>query len=307
MFRLSLAGAGRVVSFGMTSSAVTLLNMFYEMLPRLAFGKMLGFDAVGLYGRAQTVCQLPDRAIGSALQPVVLPAMAALARSGRDLKPAYLRGLSLMTAVQWPALILLALLADPAVRVLLGPQWDAAAPLVRLIALGNLALAPALMTFPVLVSAGRIRDTLFASLISLPPSAAILIGSASFGLTAVATSVLITAPLQMAVALLFIRRAIGVGWGEFFGAMWSSAVVACATAAAPITVILASPDGFDLSWPAAALAATGGGAGWLAAILLTGHPAAAEIGAVRTIAGSLLRATRPAPDPSCPISERSAP
>ena len=117
MFRPCIeATPERIVSFGAVSSAVTVVNMASDMLPRLAFGKLLGFDARGLYGRAVTVCQLPDRAIVQALQPVVLPAMAARARAGGSLKEAYLRGYALMSAVQWPALLLLALLADPVVR-----------------------------------------------------------------------------------------------------------------------------------------------------------------------------------------------
>src|SRR5699024_5124109 len=154
-----------------------------ELLPRLALGRILGFDAVGIYARAVTVCQLPDRAVVSALQPVVLPAMAARVRARGSLKDTYLRGLSLMSALQWPALAFLALLADPVVRILLGAQWAATTPLVRMIALASMMLAPAFMTFPVLVASGRLRDTLLSSLISLPPSVLIVVGVAPFGVT----------------------------------------------------------------------------------------------------------------------------
>ena len=157
IFHPSFAGTRRLLSFGVVSSLITVSNMAYELLPRLAFGKILGFDAVGLYSRAITVCQLPDRVILSALQPVVLPAFAAHARAGGSLKESYLHGLGLMSAVQWPALIMLSLLADPVVHILLGPQWGAVPPLVRIMALANMALVPAMLTFPVLVSAGRIR------------------------------------------------------------------------------------------------------------------------------------------------------
>ncbi len=124
IFRPSLRDARHIMTFGGVSTAVTLVNMANDMLPRLAFAKIIGFDAAGLYGRALTLCQLPDRAVLSALQPVVLPAMAAHARAGGELKTVYLKGLALVTAVQWPVLLMLALLADPVVRVILGPQWE---------------------------------------------------------------------------------------------------------------------------------------------------------------------------------------
>ena len=188
IFRPSFEGFRDVLAFGSASTAVTVVNMISEQLPRLAFGRMLGFDAVGLYSRAITVCQLPDRAIVSALQPVVLPAMAAHARAGGDLKRAYLRGHELMTSFQWPALVMLALLADPIVRILLGSQWGEVPALVRPMALAAIVLAPAFMTYPVLVAAGRVRYALISSLISLPPSMAITIIAATHGLPAVAAS-----------------------------------------------------------------------------------------------------------------------
>lgn len=166
-----------------------------------------------------------------------------------------------------------------------------------MIALGNLALAPAFMTFPLLVSLGRIRDTLVASLISLPPSAAILIASASFGLTAVAASVLVTAPLQMFVALLFVRRAIDMSWKELFGAVQRSALIASGTAALPILVVILSPNGFALDLGEAALALLGGAAGWLAGLFVMDHPLRTELQAVWRTIEAAVRSRKLAKDP----------
>ena len=293
IFRPSLAGAGRILSFGAISSSVTVINMAYDLLPRLALGRLLGVDAVGVYARAVTVCQLPERAIVSALQPVVLPAMAARTRAGGDLKAGYLHGLTLMSAVQWPTLIMLALLADPVVRILLGAQWGETAPLVRMIALATMTLAPAFLTFPVLVAAGRIRDTLLSSLISLPPSILIVIGAATLGLWQVAASMFVVAPLQIFVALLFVRRALDLRWMEIFTAAARSAVLAIATAALPGLVVILSPNGFALNLGETALALLGGGAGWLVAIVATGHPLRDELFAVQRMIRAAASRRRP--------------
>jgi O-antigen/teichoic acid export membrane protein len=289
VFVPSLHEAGKILSFGGVSTAVTVVNMASEMLPRLAFGKLVGFDAAGLYGRALTLCQIPDRAVLSALQPVVMPAMAAHARDGGDLRQVYTRGLSLVTAVQWPVLILLALLADPVVRVLLGAQWDAAAPLLRLMAVASMALAPAFMTFPILVTMGRLRDTLWSSLISLPLSMLITIGAATYSVTAVAASLLITAPFQMAVALYFVRRAIALDLGGLVRAAEGSVRLTAAAAVVPVVIILLSPRGFDLSLVETALALVGAAAGWLAALYAGRHPLRDEVGVVWRVAQLRLR------------------
>ncbi|WP_353475868.1 oligosaccharide flippase family protein (plasmid) [Salipiger sp. H15] len=276
IYRLTLRGAGRVLSFGSVSAGVTLLNMLNDNLPRIALARLLGMDAVGVYGRTVTICQLPDRALASAVQPVVLPTLAARARSGGDLKTTYLGGHALMSGFQWPTLIVLALLADPVVRLLLGPQWGESPPLVRLMAIAYMATAPAFMTFPVLVASGRIRDTLYASLISLPPSAAVVIVAATVSLKAVAVSLLFLAPMQMLVALWFIRRAIGMSWQELARASARSLLVTLGAAAVPALIVLLSPRGFDLGPWETVCAIAGAAAGWGVAVRLCRHPILAE-------------------------------
>ncbi|SDZ60105.1 Membrane protein involved in the export of O-antigen and teichoic acid [Jannaschia faecimaris] len=280
LFRPSLFESRRILKFGVISSSVTVLNMAYDMLPRLALGRILGVDAVGLYARAVTVCQLPDRALVSALQPIVLPAMAAQTRAGGNLKHSYLRGHALMSAIQWPTLIMLALLADPVVGILLGAQWGETAPLVRVIALSTMALAPAFMTFPLLVSLGRIRDTLWSSLICLPPSMLIVIVSANISLSAVAYSLLIIAPMQMYVALIFVRRAIDLSWSDLFVASRRSVFLSLGTAAVPLALILVSSNGFDLSFGETLIAILGGAIGWFLMVIFTDHPIKGEVLAV---------------------------
>lgn len=280
LFQLSLKRARPILSFGMVSSGVTVVNLAYDLLPRLAFGKILSFEAVGLYARAVTVCQLPDRTVTSALQPVVLPALAAHARAGGDLRASYLRGHALMSGVQWPMLVMLALLADPVVRILLGAQWVEAAPLVRMIALAMMTLAPAFMTFPVLVASGRIRDSLWASLISLPPSMLIMIGASTIGLEAVAASTFVVAPLQMGVAFAFIRRALDLSWHDMIIASRDSFALALGTAVVPGLILAASADGMTLTWMQTAAALAGGAAGWLMMLVILRHPIGAEVAAV---------------------------
>lgn len=281
MFLPSLAEWRAIVSFGTFASATAVLNIFYSSLPQMLLGRLIGLDAVGFYSRATMLCQLPDRLIVGALQPVILPAFAERSRSGGDLKVAYLRALSFLSAVQWPALAVLAIMAGPAVRLALGPQWDACAPLLRIMALAWLVMMPASLTYPILVASGRIRDTLTSTLISLPVSALAVILSAPFGLEALAWSMFVTLPFQMWVAFVFIRRQIGFAWGELAGALSRSAVVTACTVAGPILLMVHA--GFD-SGSSFAMPATGllaAAAGWLGGLRLTEHPLLSEFDELR--------------------------
>lgn len=275
IFKPSLKHWRKILAFGGYSSATTTLNILFQTLPQVLLGRLIGFGAVGIYSRAVMLNQLPERVIINAFQPVLLPAFAAEARAGRDLKPAYLRGLALLTGVQWPSLVCLAVLAEPLVQVLLGSQWgDVVSPL-KIMALASLILFPAPLTYPLLVSLGRVQDTLSASLISLPLSAFILVWVAPFGLDALAASAFLSGPLQIYVAIWFIQRRIPLRWSEIFAAIHKSAyVTACAALPAAIGLAMTSQMG---AIAALAVAMTSAAGGWLIGLSLVNHPLGSEM------------------------------
>jgi len=276
-FRPSLTAWREILAFGGYSTATAIINVFYEALPQLIIGRMLGVLPVGLYGRATMICALPDRLFVSALQPVVLPALTERVRANRDLKGPYLLAAGHMSALLWPGLLCLVLLADPVVRLLLGPQWGEVPPLVRIMALGSLSLFPAFMTYPMMVALGRIRDTLTMSLISLPPSILVIFAFSHIGIEAVAAAQLINAPLQVFVAVTFIRRRIDLSWREIAEAVRPSAIIALCTAAAPAAVVALSGFRLDLPLPAFFLAVAGAVPGWLVGVAVSGHPLWLEV------------------------------
>lgn len=276
IYRPSTARWREVGSFGGFASATSLLNVFFTVLPQTLLGRLAGFDAAGLYTRAMTLCQLPDRAIVGALQPVIFPAFAAEAREG-DLRATYVNTLGLLSAAQWPVLACVAVMAEPVVHVLLGPKWTSAAPLLRVLAISYMAMMPAPLTYPTLVALGRIRDTLTVSLVSLPLGILAMAIAAPFGVMAVAVSMLFAWPLQIAVAMAFICRGARLSWRDVGGALWKSIPVTVLAALVPLVVAFSNGFRPDLPITALASAALGALAGWLLGLMLTRHPLLGEI------------------------------
>ena len=286
IYRLELKDWAEAASFGGIASVTVLLNRTYEALPLLILGRLLPFDAVGIFQRATMVCQLPDRFIMTAVAPVALPAFAAKAREGEGLKVPYLRSIEYTTVLQWPALLLVVILAYPLVRVLLGPQWLSAVPLVQIMGIAYLVMFPAVLTYPVLVAANRLSDTMWASLISLPLSVIALIPAASFGLVAIALSMFVTLPLQVFVALTFIRRHVPFEWREFGMSVAKSAKVTVCCIAGPMLIIAAGGFQFDINIVLAIFTGVLAALGWLAGLWLTSHPLYFDL---RALLSSLLR------------------
>ncbi|KRP91711.1 polysaccharide biosynthesis protein [Bradyrhizobium yuanmingense] len=286
VLRPSLLGHREVVNFGLYSSAVSVINLVYNLAPQLLLAKILDFGSVGLYTRATNLTQMFDRLVAQALNPVIMPAIVAQRRAGADLKAVYLEAVELLSAVQWPFLIFVALMAQPIVLIWLGQTWLEIVPLVRILCIANLALFAACLTYPVFLAVGSVRDALVSSLISLPPSLLVVLGASFFGVEAVASAALATLPFQTAVVIYFLKRHLAFSSGEFFRASLKSGLVTFAMAPGVLACaalieagMLTSLTGLILSFPIAGL-------GWWCGLIMTGHPLLHQL---RHVADGLFR------------------
>jgi O-antigen/teichoic acid export membrane protein len=277
MFRPRFRGWSGMLAFGGYNGATVLLYKAYEAVPYLLLGRLLSMHAAALFSRGLMVCQLPDKVFLGGAMSVVLPAFAATARGGRDLAEPYLKALALITALQWPALLMVAILAHPIVDVLLGAQWHEVAPLVQVIAIACLFTFSFELNYPVLVSMGALRDAFLRALIVCPISAATVVGAAFVGLQAVALSLLVVIPFQALVSLIFVRRHVRVAWVDIGAALWRSAALACITAAPPLILVLAAGSGFEFGLGIALAACALAALAWPCGLLITGHPLLDEV------------------------------
>jgi O-antigen/teichoic acid export membrane protein len=214
-----------------------------------------------------------------------LPAFSDHARQGRALKEAYLSALEHVTAVQWPALILLAIMAGPIVSLLFGSQWLDVIPLVQVFALTQMLNFPTALNYPVQVAVGAIRHTAPLALAQTAVSLVILTYAAHFGIRTVALSTFVTVPFNVGLSVLVVRAHIPFSWREFLGAILRSSVVAGLTAMGPL-VVISFRETIGSSALSIAVAASLGGVGWLAGLWLTQHPLFRE---VRDVARVIVR------------------
>lgn len=272
VFRPSLVDRREVIGFGLYSSGVSVINVFYGLAPQLFLARILDFASVGLYSRAVNITQVFDKLVMQVLNPVIMPAIAARRTAGADLRGVYLEAVQLLSAVQWPFLLFVAIMARSIILIWLGQAWLEIVPLVRLLCIANLALFAACLSYPVLATAGHVRDALASSLISLPPSLLLILGASFFGVEAVAASALLTLPFQAAVALYFVGRRLGIGPRELARALLKSAAAAAFAAAgigacAVLVELGAIGAGFGLICACVAAALS-----WWTGLAITGHP-----------------------------------
>ena len=266
-----------VAGFGSLYSLMAALMRAYEAMPYLALGRHGPADAMGHYSRALQTCQLPEKVVLSGIVSIAFPALAAEAREGRTLKRPYLAAIEIVTAVQWPALLLLALLAPRVVAVLFGGQWTEIVPLVQIMALSSMFGAAGMLTYPILYATGRLGQVLLMMALSLPLSALVMLVAAGFGTTALAASLFLTIPFNTYVALRFIKLHVGFSWAELGHALKRSLATSAVAVAGPLAIVAAAGGGLDQPLAVQLLMAVTALGGWFAGLAATGHPLHAEI------------------------------
>jgi O-antigen/teichoic acid export membrane protein len=277
VFRPLMKNWGTVLGFGFYNGINVFLAGVYETVPLILLGKLISAGTAADYSRSLNIVQLPDNLFLAGVIAVALPAFADQVRQGNDLKAVYVGASLRITAIQWPALVLISILSYPIVSIVLGRQWDNVASLVQIMALGYVFSFSAALNYPVLVSLGGMREVLLRALTIWPISALIVSGGAFFGMTAVAFSFWVALGFQAFVSTRLVQRHIRLDWGELVASLCPSFVVTICTAAGALAVIALWGFRFDLSICRGAVAGLAGAAGWYFGLLITKHPLLGEI------------------------------
>ena len=271
IFRPSLSEYPDVIRFGLYSGGVSIINVFYNLAPQIFLARILDFAAVGLYSRAASITQVFDKLVGQVLSPVIMPAIFAQTKAGGNLRRIYLDAIALLTAVHWPFLTFLAIMAEPIISIWLGSTWLEIVPLVRMMCIAYLSLFAACLTYPVLVAVGSVRDALISSLISLPPSLLMIFIASFWGVKAVAASAMLTLPFQAAVAIYFISKHLDIGLLDLFRATFKSGIVTLFSSAGAVVCAVMVEYGLLRPIFGLGLACISAATCWLLSMAVTEH------------------------------------
>jgi O-antigen/teichoic acid export membrane protein len=157
-----------MVQLGGTVTLNTMVVYAACNLDKALLGRFWGAAAVGLYGRAYQLVNIPTENLSGAIGGVALSAMSRLQGDPPRLKSYFLKGYALVLALTVPVTIGCALFADEIVAVLLGPRWLEAAALLRLLTPTILVFALINPTFWLLFALGRLGRSLRMAMVMGP-------------------------------------------------------------------------------------------------------------------------------------------
>lgn len=272
-WRPARAGMREVITFGAYATGGNLIDEAGVAAPDLIIGKTLGMDAVGIFSKAIGVLGVFNKAITSAVSPVVYPLYAATAHANGDINQVYLRTVSYMTAFAWPFFAFVALMALPILRLLYGEQWDAAAPLIRIMCFSSALYSMSSMARYLFVATGEVKTQARIDALAVPVRIALLLLAAPFGLTAIAWAVVGGTLARVGLTMHYLAALNRISMADVAGASARSLLLTGLSVLAPAWV--SAGAGATLADTAAACAAAL--LLWVTGIVLVRHPLLDEI------------------------------
>lgn len=131
--RLAPREAFDLLRHGVGFSFVSLFNTAAEHGASFVVGRRLGAAALGYYTRALSLVFPPLR-LGYILLHALFPAMSERQRRTDRLSVVYLLGVEMLSLIGLPVGVLVFVSAPEIVAVVLGAQWDAVVPVLRILA-----------------------------------------------------------------------------------------------------------------------------------------------------------------------------
>lgn len=213
---LSVRDIRRFLRFGAYIVGNNLANALNSQVDVLLGGRLLGARTIGLYSVPKDFSSRLAGVVNPVVTEVSLPVMAKAQADTMMLKRLYLQMMRMIASVSFPVYVALAIFAGEVVRLLFGPQWGNAVPLLRLLACWALLRSISNPVGSLLIALGR-PDLSFhwnmALLFIMPP--AVWLGS-QYGLIGMATAMTILAALLYVPNWYFLVRPLcGAEFGEY--------------------------------------------------------------------------------------------
>lgn len=135
-------GVRSMMRYGSTLTLNGFLIYLATNFEKVLLGKFWGADAIGIYGRAYQLSNIPTESLNSTVGEIAFAALCRLQNEPARLKSYFLKGYSLVVSMTLPITIASTLFGEDIIFALLGPKWHDAVPVFRL-------LAPTILVFAI--------------------------------------------------------------------------------------------------------------------------------------------------------------
>ncbi len=212
-------------------SAAQVINAVNWQSERLLLGKLQPTSQLGLFTTASDISNIPMLAL---FGPITRPLLAAFShvRDDKDrLSRSYQTASAAILTIGLPLLVGESLLAEPAIRLVLGDIWLGAVPLLQGLALSLIPALFALPAIPLFMSFGQTRFFLQRNSIEFcVKMPLVVIGALKFGFFGIIVARCVSEAAAVFFCIVIVRRLIGLPIRDQLLGSWRSIVGACVMA-----------------------------------------------------------------------------
>jgi O-antigen/teichoic acid export membrane protein len=213
------SGVRSMLHFGGAVTCNGLVVYLGYNTEKVLLGRFSGAEALGLYGRAYQLINLPMSQLHTSIFAVAFPALSRIQGDPQRQRNSFLKGYSVILSMTIPATICSILFAEEIVQILLGMKWIETAPIFRL--LGPTVLAFALIN-PLgwfLMATGRAARSLKIALLIAPVVILAIVIGLRYGPRGVAMGYSIAMTLLIIPVIAWAKHDTGIKSGDFWKAI----------------------------------------------------------------------------------------
>jgi O-antigen/teichoic acid export membrane protein len=273
----SFRGWKRVVNFGAGAMMTSALKEVDLALPDILLGKISGPHDVGIFSRGNSTVNIFNTAATPTVNYFALPYLAKAHHGGEDVGVEVGRSIAYLSGIMWPALVVMALMAENVITVLYGRAWVESAVIVPWLCVCAAVQIGFLVLHPALIALNKPYLTAFP--VAVLVLVKITLGIASFhgdSLVPFARAVAIAELMAVPLYLYLLDRYVGLKVMDWFKAIGGSLKL-CVFVLAQVLLLKLALQEIHQPLIRLVLALIWIAPGWLAAIFLFKHPLKSEI------------------------------
>jgi O-antigen/teichoic acid export membrane protein len=175
----------------------------------LLVGRYLGAAALGAYSLAFNLMITPVTRVAGPITQVFYPAFSRM-REPERIAGAWLRAVRMVAFVVTPAMLGVIVVAPDFVRVVFGPRWDAAVPVLRILAPLGLVQALQAPNYGILQATARTRVLVRYSAVASVVTVGAFAAGLPWGIEGVATAYVLVSLVLEPAYLILTTRAVGI-------------------------------------------------------------------------------------------------
>jgi O-antigen/teichoic acid export membrane protein len=225
-FEFSSKLARELFGFGKHLWGFSILSAVGGVLDRAIVGRTLGAASLGIYHMGSNLANLPAQQISFLVNRITFPALARMQGDPARMAAALRKALAHVSIVTLPVTAGLIVAGPQLIGTVYGPRWEAAVPVLQVLALFGMTLSISSVTGPIFQAMGRPQVLLFTSIFHQLVYVGLLLWWGRYGIQGILWAVVVPVQLSAVIAFVLVLRYLKVSFVWIFGPCLRAATAA---------------------------------------------------------------------------------